>query len=191
MSGPADPGFADPVRDGQAVFRAVLDAMARPGRVHNVAAPAAAPPPLARATASVLLTLVDAETPLWLDAAAAGAQAWITFHCGASIVAPAQAQFGLALGPPELAGFSAGTDEEPESAATLILQVEALGAGQRLRLAGPGLAGPAWLRVRGLDPGFVAAWATNRALFPRGVDVILCAGDRLAALPRTVQIEAG
>jgi alpha-D-ribose 1-methylphosphonate 5-triphosphate synthase subunit PhnH len=26
-------------------------------------------------------------------------------------------------------------------------------------------------------------------LFPRGVDIILCAGDRVAALPRTVQIQ--
>lgn len=189
--GPAHPGFADPVRDGQAVFRAVLDAMARPGRVHTVAAPSAPPPPLHRATASVLLTLVDAETPLWLDQAAAEARAWITFHCGASITDRAAARFGLALGTPELARFPAGTDEEPESSATLILQVEALGEGESLRLTGPGLAAPASLRVSGLAPGFVASWAANRALFPRGVDLILCARDRLAALPRTVCVETG
>jgi len=45
--------------------------------------------------------------------------------------------------------------------------------------------------VAGLPPGFLAEWEANRALFPRGVDVILCAGDHLAALPRTVRIEEG
>ena len=96
----------------------------------------------------------------------------------------------MALGQPELTRFSAGTDEEPESSATLILQVAALDEGQNLRLTGPGLGAPASLRVAGLPPGFVAAWAANRALFPRGVDIILCAGDRLAALPRIVRLEA-
>ncbi len=84
-----------------------------------------------------------------------------------------------------------GTDEEPESSATLILQVAALGEGRRLVLSGPGLEGEAALFVAGLPDGFVAEWAANRRRFPRGVDVILCAGDQLAALPRTVGIEAG
>ena len=181
------PGFADPVRDSQAVFRAVLDAMARPGRVHRVAAPASPPPPLHRATAAVLLTLVDAETPLCLDPAAEAARDWILFHCGAPLVDAGQARF--ALGQLPLASLPAGTDEEPEASATLILQVETLGEGAALRLEGPGLAAPTRLAVRGLPPGFVAGWDANRALFPRGVDVILCAGDRLAALPRTVRIE--
>ncbi len=185
------PGFADPVRDSQATFRAVLDAMARPGRVHAVTAPANPPPPLDRATGAVLLTLADAETPLWLGPEAARAQEWITFHCGAPPASAEAARFGVALGAIELRAFFAGTDEEPETAATLILQVEALDEGPALRLSGPGLAGPERLSVRGLPDGFAAQWAANGLLFPRGVDVILCAGDRLAALPRTVRIEAG
>jgi hypothetical protein len=42
--------------------------------------------------------------------------------------------------------------------------------------------------VDGAPLGFLAAWQANRARVPRGVDVILCAGERLAALPRTVAI---
>ncbi len=79
------PGFADPVGDAQAIFRAVLDAMARPGKLHQVGAGLAAPAPLDCATAAVLLTLIDNETPLWVDPVADAARAWLAFHCGAAI----------------------------------------------------------------------------------------------------------
>jgi alpha-D-ribose 1-methylphosphonate 5-triphosphate synthase subunit PhnH len=45
------------------------------------------------------------------------------------------------------------------------------------------------MHVEGLAPGFVAEWAANHARFPRGIDLILCAGDRLAAFPRTLMIQ--
>lgn len=182
------PGFADPVRDSQAVFRVVMDAMARPGRIGRVAAPLAPPPPLARATAAVLLTLIDGETPLWLDPRAAGAWDWVRFHCGAAPAEPEAAQFAVALDPLMPERLRLGSDEEPEDAATVILQVAGFGQGQALRLSGPGLAAESALTVEGLPPGFVGAWEANGRLFPRGVDVILCAGDELAALPRTVRI---
>ncbi len=181
------PGFADPVQDSQACFRAVLDAMARPGQTHAVAA-LDPPPGLDPATAAVLLTLADADTPLWLDPAATAARDWITFHCGAPAAAAEFAALALALGPVRLDAFPAGTDDAPEHGATIILQVAALGRGTAFELSGPGLAAPALLEVDGLPAEFVAEWAANHALFPCGVDVILCAGDRIAALPRTVQI---
>ena len=184
------PGFADPVLDAQRCFRAVLDAMAHPGRIATVDF-GGAPPPLDPATAAVLLTLVDAETPLWLDAAAAPARDWIAFHCGAPPAPQAQAAFGVALGPVGLTGFGAGSDDAPEDGATLIVQVATLGRGRPLRLSGPGLAAPAVLRVGGLDADFIADWTANHARFPRGVDLILCAGPDLAALPRSVRIEEG
>lgn len=184
------PGFAEPVGDAQATFRAVLDAMARPGKLHNVGEQLSAPAPLDRATAAVLLTLVDNETPLWLDPAAATARDWLAFHCGADLVDAADAAaFVLALSLPELSALAAGSDEAPEGSATLILQVETLGAGARYRLAGPGLREPAVLEAQGLPADFVAAWRQNHALYPRGVDIILCAGTTIAALPRSVAIE--
>ena len=179
-------GFGDPVRDSQAVFRSVMDAMARPGRVHEITGPDM--PPLAGATAAVLLTLVDGETPLWLDEGAAAAWDWIAFHCGAPRAAAGAAQFAVVLGTAALEAFSAGSDEEPEGSTTVILQVEALGRGDALRLKGPGLAGEEVLAVTGLPAAFASFWQTNRRLFPRGIDLILCAGNRVAALPRTVEI---
>ena len=63
--------------------------------------------------------------------------------------------------------------------------------GEKLRLAGPGLAAPATIAVQGLPEHFVAAWEANHALYPRGVDLILCAGEELAAFPRSLRITEG
>jgi alpha-D-ribose 1-methylphosphonate 5-triphosphate synthase subunit PhnH len=68
-------------------------------------------------------------------------------------------------------------------------QVTDLQAGSGWRLTGPGIETAARLAVDGLPPAFLDAWAGNRALFPRGVDLFLTAGDRVAALPRTVRVE--
>jgi alpha-D-ribose 1-methylphosphonate 5-triphosphate synthase subunit PhnH len=183
-------GFTDPVGEAQATFRAVLDAMARPGRLHRVGTRLTAPAPLDQATAAVLLTLVDNETPLWLEHSVATAGDWLAFHCGASIIdAPGNATFALALSLPDLAALSAGSHETPESSATLILQIGALGTGTHYRLSGPGLREPTLLATDGLPGDFAAVWQHNHALYPRGVDIILCAGTTLTALPRTVSIE--
>jgi alpha-D-ribose 1-methylphosphonate 5-triphosphate synthase subunit PhnH len=184
------PGFADPVRDAQATFRAVLDAMARPGRLHHAGQNLTVPAPLDRATAAVLLTLIDNEVPLWVDHAAAAARDWLAFHCGAAISdAPGEATFALALSMPNLDELPGGTHETPESSATLILQVPALDTGTRYRLSGPGLRVPVALAVTGLPGDFARIWQANHALYPRGVDVVLCADTTLTALPRSVTIQ--
>jgi alpha-D-ribose 1-methylphosphonate 5-triphosphate synthase subunit PhnH len=186
------PGFTDPVLDAQACFRAVLGAMARPGTLQATGAGLAAPPPLHPATAAILLTLVDAETPLWIAPAFAAACDWIGFHGGTRPVPViGDAAFVLTDALPRLDALATGSDEAPATAATIILQVASLGAGRRLLLAGPGLPAPATLAVDGLPDDFVEIWAANHALFPRGIDIILCSGTTVAALPRSVRIVEG
>jgi alpha-D-ribose 1-methylphosphonate 5-triphosphate synthase subunit PhnH len=188
-------GFADPVLDSQRAFRAVLDALSHPGRVVTVPGPDAPPPPLGPASAGVCLTLLDFETPVWLDALAATAQAreYLRFHCGVPLVeTPADARFALIADPvemPPLAAFDAGTDERPDRSATVVVQVGALVSWTGRRLSGPGIDGEARLAVDGLPLGFWDAVRANTARFPRGVDLLLCAGHRLAALPRTTRVE--
>ena len=182
-------GFADPVADAQRCFRAVLDAMARPGQIAHVTG-TTAPLPLGAAAAAVVLTMVDHETPLWVDPEAAATRRWIEFHCGARIVAdPAACAFALALALPDLTRLRAGSHESPETSATVVCQVKSFDTGQALRLSGPGLREARVLTVGGLPRDFVSIWRRNHALFPRGIDLILCAGERLTALPRTVSIE--
>lgn len=187
-------GFADPVLEAQAAFRALLEATARPGTVVSLPKPEA-PPPLPPAAAAILLALCDADTPLWLGGrlATAPVRDWLRFHAGSPLVAaPAEASFAVASA--DEAPFDAlatGTDEAPERSATLLLLVEAFGTGRSLRLAGPGIAGEAMLRVAGLPNGFVSWRARNLALYPRGVDVLLVSDIETAALPRTTVVREG
>jgi alpha-D-ribose 1-methylphosphonate 5-triphosphate synthase subunit PhnH len=160
--------------------------MSRPGRVQAIVAPPEVPPGLSPAAAAVLLTLVDAATPLRL-AAGEEAASWVRFHGGCPLVEDGAA---FVLDPAaSLLDLDPGTDEEPQAGATLILEVAALTEGAGWRLTGPGIRDAHRLRVDGAPSDFVADWARNRARFPRGVDVILCAGTRIAALPRSVAIE--
>jgi alpha-D-ribose 1-methylphosphonate 5-triphosphate synthase subunit PhnH len=186
------PGFADPVAGAQCCFRAVLDAMSRPGSRQEAGQGLQAPAPLQPAAAALLLTLVDADTKVWLPPDYAPARDWIAFHCGAAFAsAPGEADFVLASELPDIMGLNAGSDAGPEESATVILQVLGFGGGRDVVLSGPGLARPARLNVAGLPADFVGRWAANHALFPRGVDVILCAGREIAALPRSVAISEG
>ena len=182
------PGFADPVAQAQSCFRALLAAMARPGSLHEVGV-SPAPPPLAAATAAVLLTLVDAESPLWLDGAAA--DAWAGWPFTAERCAPSRARpLSCARSPCRRSPASTPASMPGRRRAPpWCCRCRRLGTGTGYRLAGPGLREASVLRVEGLPDDFTAQWAANGALFPRGVDLILCAGTQLCALPRTTCIE--
>jgi alpha-D-ribose 1-methylphosphonate 5-triphosphate synthase subunit PhnH len=202
-------GFADPVLDAQSAFRAIMMAMARPGKVADLASEGLHPPrPLTPALAAVALTLCDHETPVWLDtdlAAAASVARYIQFYAGAPLVAdPADAAFAFAVDLnelPPLARFAQGSDEYPDRSTTLVLAVEALGSGHALSLAGPGIEERATFaltpfsknsaakvdRMASLE-SFIGKLIDNHARFPRGVDCIFAARGEVAALPRSTRI---
>lgn len=189
------PGFADPVFEAQATFRAVLDALAEPGTLRPVAAIAAAPAPLGPVAAAIVATLADWETPLWLDPASRtpAVAAWISFHIGAPLVdEPAWASFavvGAARALPPFAAFSLGTDVDPSQSATIVLRVAGFSGGRRFRLAGPGIAGTREVAIDGAPDDLTERLAANRALFPRGVDLILAGPSSVMGLPRTTRVE--
>ena len=195
---PADgllPGLPDPVLDSQRVFRAVLDAMAHPGTIRDLALRLEPPPPLALATAAVALALLDFETPLWLDGAAGipAVAGFLRFHCGCPLTADrAAAAFAVVAAPavmPPLAGFASGSDSYPDRSATLVIQVPSLSGGEAWGLAGPGIPGSRGFAPAGLPAGFRSWLAANHALFPRGIDLIFTCGSAVAALPRTTRLE--
>jgi alpha-D-ribose 1-methylphosphonate 5-triphosphate synthase subunit PhnH len=190
-------GFSDPVFDAQSTFRALMDAMARPGTVQPAKADTQPPQPLLPVAAAIALTLCDNDTPLWLDPALRDAQAvasWLGFHAGAPLAGtPADAHFALVADPAALIAlenFAQGTQEYPDRSTTLILQVSSLSAGVPLILEGPGIDGGAAFAPTPLPRHFVEQWKQNRARFPRGVDLILAAPEGIACLPRSTRIRA-
>lgn len=190
------PGFADKVPSAQSTFRAVMDAMARPGSVQHVTASVGVPVPLMCGTAAIALTLFDHDTPIWLDpllSQTTGAAKWLKFHAAAPIVAdPSAASFALVADGralPELDRFSLGSNDYPDRSTTLILQVESLTSGRQYELRGPGIASVALLKATINPPDLFERLAINAALFPRGMDVVLVADDAVVAIPRTTRCD--
>lgn len=184
-------GFREPVFEAQAVFRTLMDCMARPGTIGSVTATVAPPAPLCPAAGAVALTLCDNDTPVWLTPALAASAlpGWLAFHAGATVTDDRQAarfafvEKGAMLPNPGL--FAQGTQEYPDRSTTLIVEIEAFTGGRPLVLAGPGIRTQEEIAPAGLPEMFPHLWAGNRQNFPRGIDLILVAGDAVLCLPRT------
>jgi alpha-D-ribose 1-methylphosphonate 5-triphosphate synthase subunit PhnH len=186
-------GFDDPVQQSQQAFRALLDAMARPGRVVAVETDVGHPEGLSPALAAALLTLADLDTPVWLGPGfdTDAMRTWLRFHSGAPLaVKPDQAVFALldAAQTPVLETFSFGTDEAPERGATLLIQVPSLSGPSAMTWRGPGIKESIAMPFCGLDQ---SVWRQRAALsieFPRGVDLYLGCGRELVALSRSTAL---
>jgi len=187
----AERGFDQPVRAAQQVFRSLLRALAEPGRVETLAPCCAPPAGVDPAAAAILLALVDADTPLWLDRVSAPAADFFRFHTGVPIVAAPEAASFLLAQPrnrPALSLLAAGSADYPDRSATLILAVDGL-SDRPWRLSGPGIAGTSGFGVAGIDAHFAGEWRENHARFPLGADVFFAARDRVAGLPRSTVLE--
>ena len=180
-------GFENAPVDSAIAFRACLEAMARPGTLHHLDG-GAAPAPCSAAAATALLTLCDAETPVFLAPShdSPDMRHWLAFHIGASLVCPEEAMFALgtwdSLQP--LSRFATGTPEYPDRSATLIIEMPSLST-TGARLSGPGIETHAHLSLPS-----VAEFQQNARMFPLGWDALFTCGHQLAALPRSTKIEA-
>jgi alpha-D-ribose 1-methylphosphonate 5-triphosphate synthase subunit PhnH len=196
MSATLEAGFDDPVLGGQRVFRAIMDALARPGTVQAIVFDATPPAPLTPELAAVALTLCDHDTPVWLDPALLEADAvceWLAFHTGAPLTTePTDAAFALVSNAdllPSFERFAQGTDEYPDRSTTIALALPSLTGGAALTLRGPGIKGEAVIAPSGVPEDFLAQRADNKARFPRGTDLLLLAAGQVIGLPRTTRVE--
>jgi alpha-D-ribose 1-methylphosphonate 5-triphosphate synthase subunit PhnH len=177
--------------DAQQVFRAVLEALARPGT--PVALPSELPSVLAPAVTPIV-ALADSTTGVcvlentgdrWADA--------IALATAAPIWPAEMARLVVGLRPvsdDEVRGFNRGSARAPEDAALVALGVRDVHGGpHRWTLSGPGVRGTATIAPRGVPAGFVAARADAVAAYPAGIDILLVTDDgRVVGLPRTTTI---
>ena len=191
-------GFAHPVFESQGTFRVILEAMSRPGTVVPLPVKAAGPEGWSASMTSVVLTLCDMDTQVWLDAACNTKDAlrFLRFHCGCPLTdAPARASFAVVTRHglmPSFDEFSLGSAEYPEKSTTVLLASDLSGeSGGTVRISGPGVAGEGRIPLSWLPSGFIRMWSDNNRLFPRGIDLILVGQDQVVGLPRTLKMEAG
>ena len=184
-------GLLDEVHETQSAFRALLDALARPGQV-NTLAPALPGVALGGAMARLLLTLCDEETPVWWQNADPDLQHWLRFHTGATVAPrPAMASFALLTdvgSAPALADFAAGSAESPEFSSTLVIELPSLQGGTQTQWRGPGIQEQRRLALPGLSADFWTQWQVNHAAFPQGVDIIFTCAEQIVGLPRTTRV---
>ncbi|MFW6435517.1 MAG: phosphonate C-P lyase system protein PhnH [Halovenus sp.] len=178
----------DPVHDTRTCFRALVDAMSRPGTITQS--------PTEPADHAVLATLVDHEVTCWTPdetlrtALENEGRLTAVDHTEASIVhAPAPAECPVR-------DLKRGSLKEPSNGATVVYRVETLTADPKLAddvttlaLSGPGIPGQRQLGVLGFSPTTARALADAQSTYPRGVDAVLTTERSIAAVPRAVELE--
>ncbi|WP_449241533.1 phosphonate C-P lyase system protein PhnH [Desulfoscipio gibsoniae] len=189
-------GF-DRVFDTQRIYRLMLDAVARPGKIMLLARPELYPPAeINPYAAGVAFTLLDSETSFALLPDNEASRQYICLNSGSRAEELSRAQFIILDGRgdfPELAGLCRGDLLFPERGATLIVMVDAIGEqgdGLRLTLRGPGVDGIHRLVLKGLCPANMHRVQKLNREFPLGVDLILTdQNGALAALPRSCAVD--
>lgn len=186
--------------ESQRAFRALLDALARPGHVAALPAslsdrmPAALVP--AAALADVEVTVAVLTEPADDDWAGA-----VRTATGARTAPLALAQMVACLrapSPAELSALERGDAATPERGARVSIACRSVGTweggpaaspGIVLALRGPGVAGTAHVVVDGLDGEVPHVLADVNRSFPAGIDVWLAADDgNVVGLPRSTSV---
>ena len=188
-------GFANPVSDSQFAFRQLLKAMSEPGLLCKLTTPESLDP-MSEALFATCQTLLDQQTPIWLSKEfdTPNVRHNLSFHTGAPILDEAtKAQFAIAFAGEiqSTESFHKGDVEYPETACTLLLQVNALNGddGDTLKLSGPGIETDVYAQISDLTPAILTYLTTRPDRFPLGLDLIFAAEDALLCIPRSTHVE--
>lgn len=194
----------DSVHDTQRIYRALLNAVARPGTIQDIGA-AIGKLDLSlefnRTAAAISLTLLDGEVG---HAVRMSASQPLSDYIRRMTFSPAmplnRADYVFADGDSDAAAIAGlieplrrGTHEAPDLGATLFLNVKELGSRaaceRRWTLSGPGIAAETDCCITGLADGWLAEREKANAEYPLGIDLFLYTEQGLlVALPRTTNI---
>lgn len=176
------------------IFRSVLCAMSQPGRIVDFNFQMPSPPKgLSSEIATLLLTLCDFQTPIWMKSSTPEIDKYIKFHTAAPITTRKKnAAFAVVSGPDvdfSLSGFAQGTHEYPDRSTTILVQVDHLQDKGNIYLTGPGIAETQTFNAKNVSKNFWPDVIANHANYPLGVDLIFVAAMKLAALPRSTHVK--
>lgn len=161
-----------------ATFDALMWALARPGTVQDLPAPG---------MGGIAEALLDRECRVCCDDPDLADR--IASFGAAQVALPLADHCFLALdkGLDRLAQLAVGSALYPDAGATVVAEAR-IGAGQRLRLTGPGIETVAEIALDGIAPGF---WPLRARLcrYPAGFDLFLVFGAEVIGLPRSTMIE--
>lgn len=175
----------DPVHDTRETFRALCDAMSRPGTVQRV--------PAAPADHAVAATIVDHEVSAYTDDD--DLRDALSGQGRFDEAQPDEADIVHTHGVPswDTGDLARGSLVEPSEGATAIYRVESLSSDPEdglttVTLSGPGVPDTRTVRL-GLPADEFDAIAAAQSPYPRGVDAIFTAADQVVAIPRSVSME--
>lgn len=177
----------------QRAFRALLDAMARPGTIHDL--PAAREADGVWGSALIAMQcLLDHEVTFAVEADDRSVHEQILRRTGARSAPLAEAGYVLVDAAHAVAAIEAAREgdlEEPERSATVVVRVDAIGSGAlRPVLSGPGIQSVQTLAIEGLEAAALRALIERNAVYPSGIDTVLVDQQgRVACLPRSTRIE--
>jgi len=197
-------GFDD-VFDSQAVFRALLDALSRPGKICRLPERVYRSPPrgFCPPALSILKTLCDHRVSFSLVSGNRTAE--LSRYLEVNLATPVEdvqkADYVIFDGTTfdeDFMRLKRGSSEFPESSATALLCVGRLAEGTveidtpscRLCCAGPGVQDRTFLTVTGLDPRYNETRARVNNVSPLGIDIFLVdPAGRVAGIPRSTSVE--
>lgn len=172
----------DPVHDTRQTFDGLLSAMSRPGSVHSVPAPA---------DHAVIATLVDHEITVATDDETLREVLSGQGRLNPAGVDEADIVHTLDHTDIDVRDCKRGSLVEPSDGATVVYRVDRVGTEQTdttIRLSGPGVDGARSVSVS-LPEAELSDLTAVQSDYPRGVDAVFAAEDRLAAVPRSVTME--
>jgi len=183
--------------DAQLVFRKVLDAMARPGKVVNLSDISLNPPAENKYPFLILFTLLDHEVGFKVLGAKNKGDTeemsrYITSNTGGRESSLENADFILIYGGSSggrMHEMKRGTLEYPDESTTLIYDVERIGTGMLLTISGPGIRDERKMAIDGIKEEEIRDMVRVNSEFPLGIDVIF--SDRygnIIALPRSMKV---
>ena len=187
--------FDEAAFGSQQTFRAILDAIEHPGRLVTIRQNPYAPDLFNSASAAACLTLLDYETPVWIDIDwRSEAIGWLQFGCGSSVVTePCMANFAIITKPatmPPLDYFRIGRYEYPEKATTIIVQVDDIIPSADKKYSKTFVDKIPRLELKGVTENFWYQWQQLSGLYPLGIDIFFTCDDVLTALPKIKRIES-